>query len=171
MEKTAKAVETFANKFGTIGFASQDTMRYPVVAHKFKTTGSTWKTDEFSKVDRWFPEIEKMKRAVSMWQRGQFSAPSDPTLVVILSRGTVCHRADKDSTVRLIFIPDALEDALWLQFYEAVARDAKFKRCKSKACKRWFEVGLGSGKRSHAKFCSVKCRNDFHNKSMKEDRK
>lgn len=168
MRETAKAVEVFANRYGTIGLASQDSMAFHPPIHSIhkKPTGIQWKDDEFSHVRRWFPEIRKMRKQVADWMAGRLPDPDfaeTSTRVGILARGTVCHVPGPSGSVRLAFVPDMLLDALWIQFALAVDRKAQFRQCEWEACQQWFEVGPGSGKRSHARFCREKCRKDFHN--------
>lgn len=175
LEPSALAVKDFANRYGTIGIASQDTFLYPRPVHKFGAIYDfgwfKWEKDEFSRVDNWFPEIEKMKDAVAGWQEGRIPDQLPPARMpggqrfrfTIVSRGTVVHESSSEPAVNLVFHPDSLLDALWLQFFSAVARSAEFRRCAWDGCRRRFEVGPGTGKRSDARFCRSTCRDAFHN--------
>jgi predicted nucleic acid-binding Zn ribbon protein len=53
---------------------------------------------------------------------------------------------------------------LWLQFYDAVLRDGRFRACRQ--CGTWFDrAGVGKGKQQ---FCSNNCRLRAHRERVKE---
>ena len=56
--------------------------------------------------------------------------------------------------------PKFLLDALWLQLGQALTRRALFRQCEH--CGKWFEAGLGTGRRADAKFCSEEHKISFH---------
>jgi hypothetical protein len=58
------------------------------------------------------------------------------------------------------FLPVSLRDALWLQFGQAAMRGAELRACLH--CGNWFEVGVGTGRRVDAKFCSDEHRVTFN---------
>lgn len=167
LEPNGLAVRGFADRYGTIGYASQDTNLEPRPVHAFSKyqdfQSFSWEKDEFSNVDKWFPEIEKMKQSVSVWESGKFPGPLMGGYITYLARGTLTNRSNNEGEIDLVFEPDRLLDALYMQFYEVMARNAVFRRCEWAGCGRRFEVGPGSGKRVDARFCRPKCRDDFHN--------
>jgi hypothetical protein len=52
--------------------------------------------------------------------------------------------------------PPTLLDAILLQFGQALTSNAVLRSCDH--CGRWFEAGVGSGRRADAKYCSDRCR-------------
>jgi hypothetical protein len=62
-------------------------------------------------------------------------------------------------------VPDGLIGALWLQFAQAVERDAQFRQCLE--CDTWFEVAPGRG-RTDKQFCSTACRTKAYRKRQAE---
>ena len=61
--------------------------------------------------------------------------------------------------------PSSLISAMWLQFFQSVASDRTILTCEY--CGRWFEAGPGTGKLLRAKYCSDRCRYQFHNERKK----
>jgi hypothetical protein len=64
------------------------------------------------------------------------------------------------------FRPASLLDGLWLQFNQALMRDAKLEKCKG--CGAFFEAGTGTGRRLDALFCCDEHRIAFN--SLKRSR-
>jgi len=64
-------------------------------------------------------------------------------------------------------IPPTLLDAVWLQFGQALASNAQLRQCDH--CGKWFEAGIGTGRRADAKFCSSECQ--IEHKSLQRSRK
>lgn len=157
LDKNPAAIAAFANNYGLLS-----TDRPIDKIHGEINRVTERDPTDFSLVKNWYPEIDRLRSALTAWQADQLPNPDDPRHVAAFARGTMCYRHDLD-TARLVFIPDDLLGALWFQFLNAVARGARFKQCEWEACQRWFEIGPGSGKRKHARFCREKCRNDFHN--------
>jgi hypothetical protein len=62
--------------------------------------------------------------------------------------------------------PVTLLDGLWLQFGQALMRNAQLRVCEH--CGAWFEAGAGTGRRLDAKFCSDEHRVTFN--SLKRSR-
>jgi hypothetical protein len=52
--------------------------------------------------------------------------------------------------------PPSLLDAIWLQFAQAATSHKALRPCGH--CGKWFEAGVGSGRRADAKYCSDRCR-------------
>jgi hypothetical protein len=63
--------------------------------------------------------------------------------------------------------PPCLLDAIWLQFGQALTSNAVLRSCGN--CGKWFEAGVGSGRRADAKYCSDQCR--VEHKSLERTRK
>jgi len=63
--------------------------------------------------------------------------------------------------------PPTLLDALWLQFGQALTSNAQLRQCDH--CGKWFEAGVGTGRRADAKFCSSQCQ--IEHKSLERSRK
>jgi len=61
-------------------------------------------------------------------------------------------------TWQLQLSPPTLLDAVWLQFGQALASNAQLRQCDH--CGKWFEAGIGTGRRADAKFCSSECQID-----------
>jgi len=65
----------------------------------------------------------------------------------------------------LSIVPNNLYNALVLQCVSNHASGAQVRACK--ACGAPFEIGGGSGRRSHRAFCSDKCRFDFSHRNRR----
>ncbi len=63
--------------------------------------------------------------------------------------------------------PPTLLDAILLQFGQVLTSNAVLRPCDH--CRKWFEAGVGTGRRADAKFCTDKCRVDH--KSLERTRK
>ncbi len=70
------------------------------------------------------------------------------------------HRADHSGAPFLSIIPQNLEVALWLQFFQTVSADRQLRRCA--VCPTWFSYGTGTGRRKSAHYCSDRCRKAAH---------
>jgi hypothetical protein len=58
-------------------------------------------------------------------------------------------------------LPATLLGAMWLQLGQHLAGGAAFMTCDH--CGGWFAAGRPGGRRRVARFCSSKCKNDWHN--------
>jgi hypothetical protein len=63
--------------------------------------------------------------------------------------------------------PPTLLDAIWLQFGQALTSNLVLRPCRG--CDKWFEAGVGSGRRGDAQYCSDRCR--VEHKSLERTRK
>jgi hypothetical protein len=70
--------------------------------------------------------------------------------------------ADPVDGVRMILRPKCLLDAIKLQLLERISNGVNTFECLS--CGSWFS------KKSGAKFCSDKCKDDYHNAQRKKER-
>jgi hypothetical protein len=70
-------------------------------------------------------------------------------------------------TWQLQLSPPTLLDAIWLQFGQALTSNAQLRQCDH--CGKWFEAGVGTGRRADAKFCSSQCQ--IEHKSLERSRK
>jgi hypothetical protein len=57
----------------------------------------------------------------------------------------------------------SLYDSLWAQLIQAATRGDQLRECEY--CSAWFEVGIGTGRRADAKFCSNEHRAAFNNRA------
>jgi hypothetical protein len=71
-----------------------------------------------------------------------------------------------DGAVRLKLDAQELLNALWLQCAQHLSNGANLRQCKQ--CNTWFEVGLGTGRRLDAKFCSDEHRVLFNSRRRSE---
>jgi hypothetical protein len=119
--------------------------------------------------DFWRREIESLRTAVELaaddptrvcqYVPPDPMAPFPPRLDVwLVSRGG-------PRATSLMLRPTSLIDALWLQFFAALAGDREIKACER--CGLWFERGASSERGRKARFCTDKCRMDFHNEQRK----
>jgi hypothetical protein len=65
-----------------------------------------------------------------------------------------------DTSLRLRLVPNSLLDAVWLQAAQQLSSGATVRRCQH--CGKWFEAGVGTGRRLDAKFCSDRHRVAFN---------
>jgi hypothetical protein len=113
-------------------------------------------------IDEWSRQIRRLQRLVERWDRaraaGESTAPywedlRRPQLTVDLvlrsGRPGICLQ------------PDCLLSGIDLQFYQAVAGMTELRACEQ--CGDWFECGPGGGRRTVSRFCSDRCRFNFHN--------
>jgi hypothetical protein len=71
-----------------------------------------------------------------------------------------------DGSVRLKLEVDNLASALWLQCAQHLSSGTNLRRCQR--CNTWFEVGIGTGRRLDAKFCSDEHRILFNSRRRSE---
>ena len=119
----------------------------------------------------WFDQIRLMRKAVKSWEeanrRGDLNrwvaAFNNHTELV----GSSLHigRAGANIELRIIggtlppslkIVPQTLNSAMWLQLAQRVSATTGLRRCQW--CPRWFEYGLGTGRRKTGFYCSDRCR-------------
>jgi hypothetical protein len=71
-----------------------------------------------------------------------------------------------DDAVRLKLDAEELLNALWLQCAQHLSNGTNLHRCQQ--CNTWFEVGIGTGRRLDAKFCSDEHRILFNSRRRSE---
>ena len=104
----------------------------------------------------WREPIDNMRRNVEVWQ-------DNPTAFVPV-REVVIARLDAslvpiDGRAALRIRPPTLISAMQLQFAQAVSTGLDIRTCDH--CGKLFETG-GTGRTRKARFCSDRCRTDFH---------
>lgn len=163
LPETAAACADFASKFGllfgeapNISATDRGADLPPLV---------TWIDGDVvhrDTIDEWLWQIRRLRRLVKHWDQaraaGGNTAPDyrdmrSPRLIVDL-----VARADKPG---LSLRPDCLLSAIDLQFYQAITGMTELRACEH--CGDWFECGPGGGRRTVSRFCSDRCRFNFHN--------
>ena len=76
---------------------------------------------------------------------------------------------DKLLGARFQIMPTDLMQALWFQLGEVLASNIKLSSCLQ--CGKLFEVGVGSGRRADAKYCSDEHRTLYHSLNRKPARR
>jgi hypothetical protein len=111
----------------------------------------------------WRREIDRMNTSIDGLRRA-FEEKVIPQLGALVTSLDVLLLAGKpDGRPTLSLRPTILLDAMRLQLAQSIAGGNVINVCP--VCDSWFEKGGrgGDAKRSIAKFCSDKCRNQFHN--------
>lgn len=158
---TEKSALIFTNKFGFYQNSYPDPFDYELVRQFLSL-------EEFSNC------AESMAKRIELWQEaknsGDFKAliemfnndepeyldEEDSTHLQLRFRPS----ADRQSPPSLAITPQDLENALWLQFAQAVTGDVQLQKCR--ICPTWFTYGVGSGRRKSAQYCTDRCRKAAH---------
>ena len=104
----------------------------------------------------WQYEINLMRDAVELWQASPDTFASNQELIITELQVSLVP-IDGKATLRIR--PTSLIGAIRMQFAQAVATDLDIRTCDH--CRKIFETG-GMGRTRKARFCSDKCRNDYH---------
>jgi len=111
----------------------------------------------------WCDQIRTMHESVEGLRRAIEEQLLPPLGAFITDEIELFVVLDKlDGRPALSFKPRSLVKAMRIQLAQSIASGKSIEVCQN--CNRWFEVGgRGPGtKRAKTKFCSDKCRNDFH---------
>ena len=147
LDGSAESCLGFANKWGYLGlglFPSDDQSPYGGEA-----------------LDQWQERIQSMREAIEVWK-------DNPEILLVGGRNeffvsemrAVLVQSPPDGSLEMRVRPSSLYSAMRLQFGGAVASGSFVRTCDQ--CGQWFGAG-GSGRRMDARFCSNKCRADYHN--------
>jgi hypothetical protein len=111
-------------------------------------------------VETWFHHIRRFRHLVELWRSVTPShlrwQSEDLLPATIAGRLVWCDQGPVFSLQ-----PNTLLSALRAQFYTAVAELKEITACEQ--CGRWFERGPGKPRRGKSRFCSDRCRSDYHN--------
>ena len=133
----------FANSFGYLGL-SPDSKADDHVG------------PEGEPLELWRREIAVMCRAVELWQASPGTFTSNQEILVTELQVSLVP-IDGKATLRIR--PTSLIGAIRMQFAQAVATDLDIRTCDH--CGKIFETG-GTGRTRKARFCSDRCRTDYH---------
>ena len=106
----------------------------------------------------WQRTINEFRQDFDLWQAGALVLRHEVQPVTNLSVNLV-ERAGGGYKMELR--PKSLLSAMALQLIKAIATDKAIRACDW--CGDWFELGAGTGRRMGARFCSDRCRHNFHN--------
>jgi hypothetical protein len=138
--KSPEAILRFANVHGRLGLPPRKAItkdgRIPV-------TGEM--------IQDWTQQIKHLRRAISAWERAE-RRPVMEAIAPFLTDVLPCFVSDKQSS-RLVFVPQNLLAAIWLQFALAVQGGKEFRRCGG--CDAWIDRGL---------YCNAACRQRAYRK-------
>jgi hypothetical protein len=111
----------------------------------------------------WKREIETMKETVESLRRAIDEKVIRPRGFLITTIDVFLVSGLPDGGPALSLQPQNLRDAMRIQLAQSIASGNLINVCP--VCGQWFEKGGrgGGAKRSIARFCSDKCRNQFHN--------
>jgi hypothetical protein len=118
------------------------------------------RTGEGENVEDWFHHIRRFRRLVDIWQSAtptRLRWQTEDLLPAVMAGRLVW----RDQGPVFSLQPNTLLSALRAQFYTAVAVLKEIAACDQ--CGRWFERGPGKARRSKSRFCSDRCRSDYHN--------
>ena len=104
----------------------------------------------------WRDRIANMRRAVDAWQASPSTFASNQELTITRLDVSL---VPIDGVATLRIRPRSLIGAIQLQFAQAVATGLDIRTCDH--CGKIFETG-GMGRTRKARFCSDRCRSDFH---------
>jgi hypothetical protein len=143
---TPEGMKTFCDNHGLLGGGRPD------IAPS-RSTG----TYEFALVSPFLHEQRRFRRAFDLFEKGDNSAlvkPWNSMDGAPLIRTEL--RVGPEGRLKMVFVPPALLQALWLQLALHACSDAKLFRCER--CNDLFIVGSGTGRRSTSKWCSNACK-------------
>jgi hypothetical protein len=114
-------------------------------------------------LSRWFKEIDRMKASVGGLRRAFEEKVIPKPGFLITELDVILVPGKPDGRLALSLRPKVLVDAMRVQLAQSIAGGNEISVCE--VCGSWFEKGGrgGDAKRSIARFCSDKCRNQFHN--------
>jgi hypothetical protein len=126
----------------------------------------TARTSELTSL--WVAQVEHMRKLIAMvrdkanWdvQDGRYAPYELPSSFSLRFRLN-----DETDEMSLSIAPNCLYVALALQCLAHCTGGAQIRSCKQ--CGLPFEIGGATGRRSHAEFCSPKCRFDFNHRNRK----
>ena len=104
----------------------------------------------------WREEIANMRRAVDAWETSPDAFSSHQEILITRLDASLVP-IDGRPTLRIR--PRTLIGAIRLQFAQAVASGLNIRTCDH--CGKLFEIG-GAGRTRKARFCSDRCRTDYH---------
>jgi len=104
----------------------------------------------------WRNQIADMRQAVDAWQASPDAFFSNRELTITRLDASLVPIGGKP-TLRIR--PRSLMGAIRLQFAQAVASGLDIRTCDH--CGKLFEIG-GAGRTRKARFCSDRCRSDYH---------
>lgn len=108
-------------------------------------------------LDFWYGEIEKMSASIQNAKAGPLAIPAEG---FVIARGEIVLRRGPDGLM-VSTRPATLLGALWLQLGQHLAGGASLMSCER--CAGWFAAGRPGGRRRIARFCSIACKNAWHN--------
>jgi hypothetical protein len=162
LDRSPEACLKFATRWGFLGFRGKGADEPPVPTPPKKGAEE--------QVEDWRSAIGFMKQWLDAL-RGDYGGQLNQLL---RTRGALVGRSrtkitnidvflaeEPEGRRSLVLKPPSLLDAMKLQLAQSAGSGNDFKTCPR--CGRWFEAGA-HGKRTVAKFCSDKCRNQFHRK-------
>ena len=113
----------------------------------------------------WRSEIAEMRRAVDSWQASPDTFAGNQELTVTQLDVTL---VPIDGRPMLRIRPRSLISGIRMQFAQAVTSHLILRNCDH--CGKLFELG-GAGRTRKSRFCSDRCRNDFHIAKRKTTKK
>jgi hypothetical protein len=162
LPETPAACADFASKFGLLfGVGLQQISS--VNRGRDRPPVRSFVEDDRDSIDEWIEQIRRFRRLVNDWDRAR-SAGEDPRpnlLNLLPPPALIVRLVDREGKPSLSLSPDCLLSAMDLQFYQAVAGMTELRACEQ--CGTWFECGTGGGRRIVSRFCSNRCRFNFHN--------
>jgi hypothetical protein len=147
VEYVFKNLPTFETHLGKMHGGS-------IIAHHLEPKSQLW--NMFHQDPIIAPATYRLRDLVG--RHGGISAMIDWDLSTVKpsKKGTSAPHLDPDS-LGIVFYPENLIAALWLQFAEAIAARRRIRRCL--ACRRWMSISAsGDGLRAERRSCEAKCR-------------
>jgi hypothetical protein len=143
LDGTDESCLRFANSFGFLGLWLDE-----------KADDRVGPTGE--SLARFQEAAANMRRAVDAWQAGPDTFTSNQELTITQLDASLVP-IDGRPTLRIR--PRSLIGAIHLQFAQAVSTGLDIRNCDH--CGKLFETG-GAGRTRKARFCSDRCRTDYH---------
>ena len=146
LDGTDESCLRFANSFGYLGVFNQN----------FYEGSDDHAGPEGEPLILWHGAITDMRRAVDAWQAGPNTFASHQEITITRLDVSLVP-IDGRPTLRIR--PRSLIGAIHLQFAQAVSTGLDIRTCDH--CGKLFEIG-GAGRTRKARFCSDRCRTDYH---------
>ena len=165
-EETPQAVADFASRYGWLfppRLAAVFPMELPGLQESYRNLASIEHPgDGVEDLAAWRREIRRVRRLVAELDEATVKGERlRPPWKDLRSPGLVAELVDRGGLPAIELRPDCLISALDLLFYRVIVGLSEIRACDQ--CGTWFECGPGKGRRGKSRFCSDKCRFDFHN--------
>jgi hypothetical protein len=146
----------FANKHGCLGLRARRAWYEP---GEYMICGEA--------LNDWFAQAKRFRETLSAWDAQDLERVA--TNITESLDGCVSPRCVLGKQPAMMFEPQHLLAAIWLQLAQMVEGRRKYRRCQGPGCGRWMSISLDEDTRSdRAIYCSGPCRQKAYRGRVKE---